>query len=367
MIIDLHLLQRAVLTEMVQNTVPSFSVITNGVFGTLPAEARGSDLYGYRVMEKETHYSRFVPENTSAIPVSEGRGERVMVKIPHQRIKTSLNPSDVFRERGIVFYDDTTEGSTAQKIAQGVINERVMEIVGQHTQRMDNTFEWMGVQALQGSLSYVVQGQDAFVADFGRSGDNDVVLTGGDLWTATTSNPALDVRAAQKQVNKKTGLRVNAALMSPEATAAFLTNEEVIASLDRRNVNVGTLDMTQGYGDAGTLGYVGHYAGIDWWELDNEMTVAGTTSQYIPAGEVLFVAITPEAMARKVYCPITDFDMTSPQHGSGALKLSGSTLDGRMAKSFGLPDPSSTWVLSAASEMPEIKKPNFTYSLKVTA
>lgn len=363
--INLDLLQRKVLTEMVNAVQPSFSIITRGVYGTLPAQDRGSDIYEYKVKEREILYSRFAPENTSALPVGEGTGKLRTAKIPHQPIKTSLNPSDVFRERGLRFYDEE-DPRTVQR-AQEIINERVLEIVDQHTARFDHTFEWMGVQAMRGMLEYSIHGQDSFQADYQRPASHEVVLSGTALWTDAASNPAVNIRTAQKAINAATGIPASSviAICDSTAAAAFTQNDEVLATLDNRNVRAGVLDLTQGYGDAGTLGYLGTFAGCAFWELDNSMTVAGTSYPYIRPGYVEFVAVDSRAEARQVFAPITDFDMVAPNYGSGAMVLQGATSNRRLSKAFGLPDPSTTWIVSKTSTMPEIKRPGFSFSMKV--
>ena len=147
--------------------------------------------------------------------------------------------------------------------------------------------------------------------DFGRNANNTVVLSGADLWDATTGDPLQKFRDWRRQIAQNTGLTANICLMGASAADAFIKNAKVLDYLNKFNVNRGVLEpaeVPQGMSFLGRVGGVDCYEYNEWY-LD---PADDTEKPIIPAKQILMACT--EARTDRLYGCICD-----PVRGSFAL------------------------------------------------
>lgn len=362
-----HLLEPAFLQASITEIKSDKSVLYDLVFGGEErAEEVPHDILMYNVETVDNLQSHFIPPNTAAFPVGEGRGKRVTVRIPHQALKTSINPSDIHRANQLFPYEkfDAEDANLVAQMRNSRLGKRIVQIMKQHQARIRTMDHWMASQAMIGSVAYSVKGEDSFVADFGRpASHHEIITVAADKWTDPTSSIIDPVMRAQQGVAQETNTQVSVAIMHPNVVPNFIRNNETQALLDNSGVILGTMDLTQGYQNAGTMRYYGQMHGIAWWSLGQTLTINGTSVPMIRDGYVEFLSIDPALNNRFVYAPVVDFDGMPGDAGSSAEVLRDEPR--QFVKAWGQTDPSTRWIATKVSKFPRINYPGFSYSTKV--
>ncbi len=362
-----QLLEPALLQASIKEIKPDYSILYDLVFGGEErAEEADHDILMYKVETVDHLQSHFIPPNTAAFPVGEGRGKRVTARIPHQALKTSINPSDIHRANQLFPYDqfDATNASLVAQMRSSRLGKRITEIITQQQARFRTMDHWMASQAMTGSVSYSVKGEDSFVADYGRPAGHHEIITGAaDKWSDLTSSILDPVLRAQKAIAAETNTQASVAIMHPNVVPNFLRNNETAAMLDNSGIMIGGMDLTTGYANAGTLRYYGSMYGLTWWSLNQSLTINGSSVSMIRDGYVEILSTDASLGNRFVYAPIVDFDGMSGDVGSSAEVLRSEPR--QFVKAWGDSDPSTRWISSKVSKFPRINYPGFSYSTKV--
>lgn len=142
-------------------------------------------------------------------------------------------------------------------------------------------------QASEALLNGKIVGLNGNEIDFERDAANTIVLAGGDLWSAGTSDPISDLRDWKRQILQKTGLSADTVIFAADVVAAFIKNTEVQKQLNvwfSRPGNIEPTDLGDGVTQIGYLNDPGVmiYAYDEWIEDSN-----GNEQPVIPAGKVL--------------------------------------------------------------------------------
>lgn len=361
-----HLLEPAFLQAAITEIKPSYSVLYDLVFGGEErAEEVDHDILMYNVETVDHLQSHFIPPNTAAFPVGEGRGKRVTARIPHQALKTSINPSDIHRANTLFPYEsiDMEDKSLLAQIRNSRLGKRIAQIITQHQSRIRTMDHWMASQAMTGSVAYSAKGEDSFIADFGRPSSHHEILPALDQWTDPAASVLDPVLRAQRAIAAATNTQATVALMHPNVVPNWIRNTETTAMLDNSGIMIGGMDLTSGYANAGTIRYYGSMHGMTWWSLDQSLTINGTSVPMIRDGYVEFLSVDPALGNRFVYSPIVDFDGMPGDVGGSAEMLRQEPR--QYVKAWGESDPSSRWIATKVSKFPRINYPGFSYSLKV--
>lgn len=362
-----HLLEPAFLQASITEIKPDYSVLYDLVFGGEErAEEVEHDILMYNVETVDNLQSHFIPPNTAAFPVGEGRGKRVTARIPHQALKTSINPSDIHRANKLFPYEEYNpeNASLVAQMRNSRLGKRIAKIISNHQSRIRTMDHWMASQAMTGSVSYSVKGEDSFVADFGRpAGHHEIIPLAADKWSDPTASIVDPVMRAQRAIAAATNTQASVALMHPNVVPNFIRNNEAAAYLDNSGIMLGGMDLTSGYSNAGTLRYYGSMHGLTWWSLDQSLTINGASVPMIRDGYVEFLSTDPSLDNKFVYAPIVDFDGMSGDVGGQAEVLREEPR--QFVKAWGRSDPSTRWIATKVSKFPRINYPGFSYSTKV--
>lgn len=122
--------------------------------------------------------------------------------------------------------------------------------------------------------------------DFQRDADNDITLTGNDLWTDTTnSDPLGDILDWKEQIGESTGQNLDKLVLGSTVLKAFLNHPKVQALLDNRRTDIGYIKQTEispGVSHYGEVHGVQIYAYHEWY-----LTLAGVSTPMVPKKDIL--------------------------------------------------------------------------------
>lgn len=296
----------------------------------------------------------FTADDAEALMI-EGLGtEAKLIKGISQRLKKAFTPSPLLfnRQHDNVIY--LTDGGDQRSM--------VMEHIARDSQRMVdmsvNSVEYLASQCLSGVLSYSSEEDGvAFVLDFGKSAGNTVVLTAGDLWTASTSSPKQDVLDAKRRLSDVVGYAPTDAIMGQEAADAWIANAEILATLDNRRVTSGEMDLTQQFNEQGVI-FLGTWCGIRWWEYSRSLVVpAGSEVPLVDPKMVHFISRGAQTEQVLYYTAISDMEAF----------MGGVLASQRFSKSWMEHDPSALIQLMETHPLPCLRRPDSIYSLQVVA
>lgn len=296
----------------------------------------------------------FVRRGAEAIEITPFQEKFYNVSMPNIRIKRRLEASELLFDRHVghvIFAQESDVMSGA--------NEHIARNSLRLVQTMDEAEEYLCAQALRGSITYTVNGEEAFSVTYPRSASHAVTLS--NFWDGMSADVELDFRTALQLVADDAGLSVTHAIMGAEATNSFLKDSRVLAQLDNRRVTAGGLDLNRGVEQSGAI-YLGVYRGVSCWSYTRKTQVpsaAGlktlTSFDLIRPKYVEFVTADPAAENVMYYGAISDIDA-----------LEGRAIQAkRFSKSWKQPDPSVMWQLAHTRPLPVLRRPDSTVSMKV--
>lgn len=106
-------------------------------------------------------------------------------------------------------------------------------------------------------------------------------LVGAALWSAETSDPIADLRAAQTWSLKKTGVKPTEVTFGAEAAQALLNNAKFNAKLDVKNYRSAEIDIREITYGVSYLGRIVELA-LDLYSYDREVKINGSAVQLMP-------------------------------------------------------------------------------------
>lgn len=150
-------------------------------------------------------------------------------------------------------------------------NARAQRRLGEDLAEMDEMItraeEKQASQLLQGGI-LTLQG-DGFTdtIDFEVPAAHKPVLTGADLWDASTGQPLEDLRQFKRLIKQSSGLSATDVIMGETALDEFLKNPNVLSQLDTRRIDLGMIipeEMANGVTFYGRIKDVA----MDLWSYD---------------------------------------------------------------------------------------------------
>lgn len=155
---------------------------------------------------------------------------------PYIKEKTVTEAYNILkRQPGEVIYGN---GATVAQRAAAELGKDMADLRDRIIRRQ----EWMCASALTtGTITIDGDGiQDNI--DFGMQDSHKVTLLAGALWTASGGTPLDDLQEWSDLILEDSGLRPTLCVMGKDAAAAFRSNTQVLAWLDKLNIVVGKLD-----------------------------------------------------------------------------------------------------------------------------
>jgi len=306
------------------------------------------------LMSKGREIAPFVKENGEGKMVA-GYDESIRtVKPTNMRIKRPFTPSELLYGRRVntaIYVDSGSQLSAVQRHIA-----RDLQVMSDY---VTNGEEYLCCMALQGTISYVNEDQDAFNVAFPRSAGHTVTLS--TFWDdATPANVRMeaDFFLAKKLLSDAEGLTVTDAIFGEEATATFqeLVATGVVKVLDQRHVMAGEVTFIEQFNDDGAI-YLGKVFGVRCWAYIRTALVNGVSTSMIRSKYVEFVSVSPTSDRIIYYGSIPDMK----------LLRGGSVVAERFSKSWEIEDPSSMMSLLHSRPIPVPRKPDATVSMKVVS
>jgi len=339
------------LTPAVNEMKAPNSFLKNMLFSRdVPVPAKNIELSFLRRGRK---IAPFVERCGEAI-MTEGRTEGfAVVQPPHIRVKRPMTPCELLDKR--------RPGSVIFPGAAGIgaaMREYMASELAMLGDDVLNSEEYLCALALRGVIEYSVEDEASFKITFPRSASHDVVLTGADLWTASTSSPRADFLAAAQLINDDVSLNATDVVLGADAADAFLADasSEVTTLLDVRRLITGSIDLTNQFSESGAM-FLGTYVhGIRVWRYARQVEVNGVAVDLIRPEYAEFFAATPAAQFVTYYGAIEDMRAI----GAGRVLQSK-----RFSKSWEVEDPSARLLLVESNPLPCMRRPDASVSMKV--
>lgn len=293
----------------------------------IPREAQTIDI---DIIVGNTSLAPFVAPYQGAKVVKKLGRKQSTVKAPIIRNKKQL-PASMFSEReaGTTVYINKEGRQAAQ---EKKIKMEQQDLKDRATRRI----EWMCAQALTGSM--IVEQEDvSFNIDFGLPDAHKPILEGQALWSdKVNSNPLKNIDEWKKLVNQATGQNVTDIVLGSRAESDFLSHPKVLEAYDKKNINVGQMDLNES-------NYLGTYRGMKIWsDSEQYQDDAGETKDMINPDACVLVAKSD------------DFELNF-----GAvedLKAGGDVVTEFFSKMWEEHDPSAMWLLVETRPIPIPKR-----------
>ncbi len=278
------------LTESVNNIIVPGRVMLERVFTRVMKLT--TRLVDMDIIDGNKKLAPFVSTLENGIVVPKSSRTMRSLEAPRIRLETPLRPSD-FAERapGMSVYSNADQILQARKLKIAQEQQILKDMIARR-------IHWMCCQALTGKIT-VAQDNIAFEIDFLFPVAYKPVLTSPAVWTHADSDPLANIRA-WKRLGQAKGFNYKIGFMTSGAADAFLTNKKVLEYLDKKNVNVGSINRDES-------DYIGKFEGIHFYEFNEEYTNdAGTSVPMLPANTVTL--IDTNARFDMNYAAAEDFD-----------------------------------------------------------
>jgi len=306
------------------------------------------------MLTKGREAAPFVKKNGEATMVA-GHSESFQTVSPTNiRIKRPLTPSELLygRRPGTTVYIDS--GSQISAIQEHIARD--MQVMADYT---TNAEEYLVSMALQGTISYVSEDQEAFTITYPRSAGHTVTLsTFWDDGTPTNVRMEADVFLVKKLLSDAVGLSPTDCILGSEAVTEFqaLIARGDIKVLDQRNVTGGTVTFTEQFSQDGAI-FLGEAFGIRFWAYIRTVLVNGVSTSLIRPKYAEFVSVSPASERTMYYGAIPDMKALQGRKFQGE----------RFSKSWEVEDPSSYMTLIHSRPLPVPRRPDATVSMKVVS
>lgn len=240
----------------------------------------------FEISTNEPKLSQFVRDFGPALQVKKGSKEFKTIRIPR------TYEEKVFEIQELLNYQSLTKpvyGNTVADISK-MANDYVMKEVLELKNRVYRLKEKMVCDGLAlGGIS-VAQDNVAFNIDFGFDSTpatgNILTNESADKWTASTANIKSQFDSWARYIMVNTGNNPDTIILTPTAASAFLANAKVLAALDTRNYQVGTLNLTGKMAKTGRR--LGNIYGYEIYEYNQMyMDNNGVMQPFIPEGKAI--------------------------------------------------------------------------------
>lgn len=328
------------LTESVNQMQPVPSFVRNLLFKRVETHATKTVLVDIIVGGQKI--SPFVKRGNPAKVVGNLGVKASQVEPPMIRLKKFLTPTDLFYTRGAgapifvpgsVAGNDPIQQARIQKIA---MEQKDLRDIG------ERTIEYLCCKGLGGSYS-VAQDDGTWAIDFSMPGANTPTLTSTDKWDApTTAKPLKNMRAWKTVASKASGKVPTVAIMNSTTFELWLATAEVLAALDKLNINLGSIQTEQSVIEAGAE-YKGQIDGLKYYVYDGVYTDSNGAQQLlIPNNKVALVS--PNADHRLQFSCFDDLE-------------AGTVVGQYFSKDWVEKDPSGLWLLVETHPLPSFLEP----------
>lgn len=266
----------------------------------------------------DTFFPNHETKVTEQIDVDFKKGKRKMAPFVAPRIGGKVMDRQGFTtrtytvpkiapERVITVDDIKSRGMGENLYSSKTPEERARELLASDLLELDEYItrreEWMCREVLfNGKVVMVGEGFEQ-VVDY--SFTNKEILTGGALWSESTSNPLDDLKRWRLRVIQKTGKAPNIVVLESSVVDAFIKHPEVQKLLDLQRLNIGSIEpsiQNEAVTFIGRLPSLGlELYSYDEWYIDDN----GVEQPMVPEGYVLMAT---RGMNKRLYGAVTQVE-----------------------------------------------------------
>lgn len=339
------------LTPVVNEIKSPNSHFSRTVFGakeTLPTET-----IEISVLNKDREMAGFVKKNGEALIVTGHTATYQTVMAPEIKIKIPFTPSELLftRRPGTTIFQ---QGSGGIKAA---IRAHVRRDLEGMIDLITNTEEWMCAQAIQGTITYSVEGGDNFTITYPKPGGHTITLS--TFWDdGTPGNVDIDADILSvKRLMADYNMAPVSMYLGEEASNAFMALMVASERLNKLFVATGQLDLNQQFTGEGVI-FLGRFMGMNVFEYSRSVTdPSGSSVDMVRTKYAEFLPSPRASDWRMYYGAIAD----------AKTVLGGQPFQGqRFAKSWEEDDPSAIMALVATRPLPVPRRP-YNVSMKVVS
>jgi hypothetical protein len=284
-----------------------------------PRTALRERVFGGRVTAFETQYvlCDWLKGKRSMAPfVSRVIGGKLVEKLA---MTTKRYEPPMVAPRGIFRGDEAFERMPGEVIGGAASpDDRAQATIARqldmHDQLITRREEWMIAKMLTTGVIPIVGEGVSDEIDLGHTLTD--VLSGVSLWSATTAEILANVRDWRRSVVQASGITPDTMILGADAADAFLADETIQETLDKKNVMVGMIDVRQlpnGIEYLGTINGVDFF-GYDEWYIDDD---SGVETPMVPADTVVvFASADRNPGARMLYGAYYDVEDAATYAGA---------------------------------------------------
>lgn len=294
----------------------------------------------------------FVVKNGEAIMVGGHTESFQTIAAPNIRIKKPFTPSELLYNRR----PETTiflNSNPSQQIS--ALEQHILRDLQGMADMITNTEEWMCAQALTGTISYSVDGQDSFQITYPKPATNEIDASAD--WGTSSSRPLQDVHTVKKIFSDEVGIQPNIAICGATAAAHILEMAEaghLPAFKTDSGVAAGTISFVEQFNDDGAI-FLGTMGGVQFWEYSRTVEQNGSTQKLVDDKVIHFVSTSPASERVMYYASIPDMRAINGRLFQGE----------RFSKSWEEEDPSAMIALTASRPLPVPRRPEAIVTLTV--
>jgi len=268
--------------------------------------------------------------------------EAKVVKTPRIRLKHPMPAKELMGQKGtgqIYYAGGITDILTAKKKKIATEQRNLKNQIANRT-------EWMCAQALTGTMA-VSQDNIAFQIDYLMPAANKIILTGEDLWSASTAHVRKLVKTWSQMMINALGFGPTIMICGTDAATALWDRLEDDKLFDARRLDAGgtfSWNATSNY--MGNLGGIAVYSYGSAYEDDS-----GADQNLIPADKIYLVG----TQAR-----------FSIEFGLILDLAAGAQVVGEFfSKAWTQDDPSALWILAESRPLPVLWQPEAVVEVQV--
>ena len=259
------------LTTAVNKIAPVNSFLINNIFKTVINHS--SDKIDVEIISGKQKLARFVNKNEGPQIISKKAPYVETVTLPRIYEAKNFTAEELasIKEAGTSYVGNPQDVITASE------RRKLMEIADLDD-RLTRRIEQMAASALSNGSISVSQSNIDFTINFHYdAGKHTKTLTGNDLWSASTSNIAQNIRTWKRQIFQLTGKNATICLLGTTAAGHFIANSKILTMLDNWNLKTGTMDLNQNINSGAA--YLGRLLGVDFYEYSLPYVDENNTEQ----------------------------------------------------------------------------------------
>lgn len=330
-----------VLSTAVNQMQPTPTFLKKVLFGRVEEHATKAVMVDIIIGGKKI--SPFVKRGNPARVVGNLGQKTSTIEPPNIRLKKFLTPSDLLFTREANAPIFVANGAGGNDPIQTGRMQRIAREQKDLRDIIERTVEYMIAKGASGSYT-VTQDDLVFTIDFSMPEANKPTLTSTRKWDApTTAKPLSDIRAWKTVASVASGKIPVLIVMNTSTYELFFATTEVQTALDKRKINVGTIDTEKTILESGAERRGSGIEGCDLYTYDATYTDGnGATQKLIPDNKVLLLS--PSGDHRLHYGAIEDLD-------------AGNVVGQFFSKDWVEKDPSGLWLLVESHPLPVYHEP----------